>query len=284
VKRDRCVAPAGSRPGGGFSLIEFIVVIAIVGILGAVVAVFMANPVRAYLDAVRRSELTDSADTALIRIARDVRLALPNSVRVSQNGGIWYLEYLPLHDGGRYRAEPTGAGAGDPLDFSSGSDDRFDVLGPPVSAQAGDFVVIYNLGLDAGTDAYQGGNRRDYAGATGSVAQVQFSATGSPFPHEAPGRRFFLAGGPVTYVCDPATQTLRRYAGYAIQAAQPVAVAAAPLAGAGSQLLADRVLDCRFDYQAGAAQRLGQLMLWLRLGDNQESVSLYREVGVDNAA
>jgi MSHA biogenesis protein MshO len=268
----------------GFSLIEFVVVIAIVGILGAVVAVFIGNPVRAYLDSARRAELADSADTALVRIARDVRLALPNSVRVSHSGGAYYLEYLPIHDGGRYRAETAGDGSGDILDFASGTDDRFDVLGPQAEAQAGDYVVLYNLGLDAATDAYQGGNRRAYAGAAGNVAQVVYGATGTPFPNESPGRRFFLVGAPVTYVCDPAAGTLRRYSGYAIQAGQPNAVAAAPLATAASQLLASRVVDCRFAYDAGAAQRLGQLTLWLRLGQDDESVSLYRELGIDNAA
>jgi MSHA biogenesis protein MshO len=273
------------RPAAhGFSLIEFVVVIVIVGILGAIVSVFIGNPVRGYLDAVRRAELTDIADTALIRIARDVHLALPNSVRVSQNGSAYYLEYLPVRDGGRYRAAPTGASGGDSLDFASGTDDRFDVLGAPVSAAAGDSVVVYNLGLDAGSDAYRGGNRRTYAGAAGSVAQVLFTATGSPFPNESPGRRFFLVETPVTYVCDPAAGTLRRFSGYAIQATQPASTAAAPLSAVTPQLLADRVADCRFAYDAGAAQRLGQLMLWLRLTDSNESVSLYREVGVDNAA
>lgn len=270
----------------GFSLIEFIVVIAIIGILGGIVAVFIGTPVRGYLDAVRRAELTDAADTALIRIARDIRLALPNSVRVTRVGTVYYLEFLPIRDGGRYRAEATGAGSGDLLDFTSGTDAGFDVLGPPVNAAAGDAVVIYNLGLDAATDAYRGGNRRAYAGAAGSVANVAFTATGSPFPLESPGRQFFLVGAPVSYVCDPGAHTLRRYSGYAIQAGQPISTAAAPLAAAASQLLADRVSDCRFAYEAGAAQRLGQLLLWLRLIDTAsgEGVSLYREVVVDNAA
>jgi hypothetical protein len=35
---------------------------------------------------VRRAELTDQADVALRRITRDIRLALPNSLRVTTTG------------------------------------------------------------------------------------------------------------------------------------------------------------------------------------------------------
>ncbi len=59
-----------------------IVVIAITGVLAAAVAVFIKNPVEGYVDAVRRADLTDLADTALRRMTRDVRTALPNSLRV----------------------------------------------------------------------------------------------------------------------------------------------------------------------------------------------------------
>ena len=52
----------------GVTLIELIVVIAITGIVGAAVAVFIRRPVEAYADAARRAALTDEADTALRRI------------------------------------------------------------------------------------------------------------------------------------------------------------------------------------------------------------------------
>ena len=64
----------------GFTLIEAIVVIVITGIIASMVAVFIRTPVDGYLDAERRAGLTDIADTAVRRMARDIRLALPNSV------------------------------------------------------------------------------------------------------------------------------------------------------------------------------------------------------------
>jgi MSHA biogenesis protein MshO len=267
----------------GFSLIELIVVIAVVGILAGIVAVFIRSPLEGYMATSRRAELSDTADGALQRIARDVRRALPNSLRVTQVGDVQYLEYLPIADGGRYRAEAAGDGSGDILDFTSGTDASFDVLGNTVAAASGQYLVLYNLGLDSATDAWQGDNRRAVT-STGDVSNLAFTASGDPLPLESPNRRFFLVDAPVSYVCDPAAGTLRRYAGYgAPTAAQPTSF------GSGSNaLLAQRVKACSFIYAAGASQRLGQLTLWLQLensdGDNAEQVSLYREVVVNNDA
>jgi MSHA biogenesis protein MshO len=254
----------------------------VVGILAGIVAVFIRNPIAGYLAAVRRAEMVDIADTALGRIARDVRSALPNSVRVTFFGGAYFLEFLPVEDGGRYRAEAAGDGSGDILDFRDGADHSFDVLGPPIHARAGQYLVIYNLGLSADTDAWQGGNRRSIT-SNGSVNNLAFTATGAPFPLESPDRRFFLVGAPVSYVCDPASHTLRRFWGYAPSGVQPLVF------NTGSNaLLATRVKNCSFTYEPGATQRMGQLTLWLQLenteGDQPESVSLYQEVGVDNEA
>ncbi|MFT5591143.1 MAG: MSHA biogenesis protein MshO, partial [Bradyrhizobium sp.] len=76
----------------GFTLIEAIVVLTITAIVAAVVAIFMRTPIQSYFDVSRRAAVTDTLDTALLRISRDVRLALPNSVRVTADGQS--LEFL----------------------------------------------------------------------------------------------------------------------------------------------------------------------------------------------
>ena len=282
---------ATGRHTAGFSLIELIVVMVVVGILAGIVAVFIRSPMEGYMASSRRAELTDAADGALLRIARDVRTALPNSVRVVSASGTvgscsgsetCYLEYLPIEDGGRYRAQTDSAGAGDTLNFADASESSFDVLGPTVTANSSQFLVIYNLGLDSDTDAWQGGNRRAVS-SNGTVSNLAFSSV-TQFPFESPNSRFFLVGAPVSYVCNPTDGTLRRYSGYsAPTATQPTSFGAAT-----GNLLANRVNGCNMIYDPGASQRLGQLTLWLQLenseGDNAEQVSLYREVVVNNDA
>src|SRR5688572_6517746 len=89
------------------TLIELAIVIALVGILAAII-VQLVQPVRSYIDSSRRAALSDTADTALRRIGRDVRLALPNSVRVATDGTTHYLEFLLVRTGGRYRDDTNG--------------------------------------------------------------------------------------------------------------------------------------------------------------------------------
>src|SRR3972149_1299940 len=62
----------------GFTLVEAIMVIVLTGIIAAVVAVFIQSPVQGYFDTVRRGQLSNEADFALRRIARDLQTALPN--------------------------------------------------------------------------------------------------------------------------------------------------------------------------------------------------------------
>ena len=141
----------------GFTLIEMIIVIAITGVVGSMVAVFLRTPIESYVAQDRRARLADAADTALRRVTRDLRLALPNSVRVTSTGGVFYLEFLATRSGGRYRAQ----GGGDILDFTV-ADSSFDVLGPPIAMQAGDRIAVYNLGI-AGADAWAGDTLAAYS-------------------------------------------------------------------------------------------------------------------------
>ncbi|MFH1495574.1 MAG: type II secretion system protein, partial [Pseudomonadota bacterium] len=112
----------------GFTLVEAVVAIVITGIVAAMVSMFIRVPIQQYMDAESRAAITDVADTALRRIGRDLRLALPNSVRVDPTGK--YIEFLMTSGGGRYLAEDDGVAVGNVLDFMDGTKMTFDVLGP----------------------------------------------------------------------------------------------------------------------------------------------------------
>lgn len=294
----------------GVTLIELAITIALTGILAALIVNFV-QPVRSYIDSSRRAALADTADTALRRIGRDVRLALPSSVRVTTAGGVTFLEFLLVRTGGRYRSEAGtgtdcgGATADDALSFSA-ADTCFTSIGnvPNSSAvTANDYVVVFNLspGTDK-ADAYQ-----TTCGAACNKAQITTAplaagtgghrvnfAGGNTFTYESPGRRFFIIEGPVTYACSPSATppfgTLRRYSGYAIQAMQPNNAAAAPLSTAPvTGLLASGVTaPCNITYDTStAAQGAGLVTLRLQLsmqdsrGDT-ENVTLYHAVHVNN--
>jgi MSHA biogenesis protein MshO len=263
---------------GGFTLAEMIVVIAITGVLAAVVAVFIRRPVESYVDATRRGELTDIADTALRRITRDVRTALPNSIRVTTAGNVTYLEYLQTSGGGRYRAAPDSSGAGDSLEFTA-ADASFDVIGTMPALAAGNSIVVYNLS-PAGTtaNAYFGDNRGAYSSNTATTISL---AAAKLYPFQSPGKRFQVVEHAVTYACDPlpaGAGELRRYWSYGIVDPQPT-----PPTGGSSALLARNIAGCIFTYATSTASaRTGILALDLQISDGGETVRLFQQAHVSN--
>jgi len=269
----------------GFTLVEAIVVIVITGILAGMVAVFIKAPVEGYVDSMRRAELTDAADTALRRIARDVRTALPNSFRLVTPTGSNCVEFLPTVGGGRYRAAPTvlGDSAG-VLDFSKATISAFDVLAninllPSFSAAGTQHVVIYNLGLDyIDADAYVGANRAQINNATATNTNITLT-TPKKFPHESPGKRFqVILNNSVIYSCVGG-------ANGSIFRSTPVisgVPGSCPVVGSGSVLVSN--VDCAntsFRYSPVSASN-SLLAMTLTLTRSGESVRIYHEVQVSN--
>ncbi len=282
-----------SRPhrSAGFTLIEIVMVIVIIGIISGMVAVFVVKPVQGYIDAVHRAELTDSADVALRRLTRDVRLALPNSLRVMTSGGNHYIEFIMTTNGGRYRDTTDGSTAGNFLSWTS-ANLTFDVLGPMPSSPAlavNDYIVVYNLGTGyAPADAYAAAdpctncNRAKVSGISANVVTLStnpFAGQSPPLP--SPNARFQIVPGgtkAVTYVCPTTTAgNLSRYANYGFNAAQAVP------SGTPSTLAANAT--CTVDYTPTATGRNGLLYIELKLTDSTsgESVTLFQQIHVDNA-
>ena len=275
----------------GFTLVEAIVVIVITGIIAAGVALFIRAPVEGYVDSVARAELTDAADTALRRLSREVRGALPNSLRA---GTAQCFEFLPTIGGGRYRVAQSSAATGDILDFSQ-SDPTFDVLAqsglPPTGGYGSSSVVIYNLGIP-GADAYNAADRNRVAinaGASGAASIAL--ATANQFPFRSPGNRFqVIQNASVVYSC--AGGALRRSTRALSGTGALAPLAACPAAGTVGETILVGNVDCAqtsFAYTAAvspAAQRNGILAVTLVLTQpgarGPETISLYQEVQLDN--
>lgn len=258
---------------------EALVVIMITGIIAGGVAIFMRGAVQGYFDASRRAQLTDIADTAARRIARDIQGALPNSVRVS--GGA-FIEFVPIRGAGRYRTEKGVDVADDPLDFAVPADGSFDVLGPQVSVANGDALVIFNMG-QPGADVYEGSSRRAVAAPYGTVSNVSFTPAGSAFPFASPGSRFQVVNTAVTYACDLANGQLWRYSEYAIQAAQPASIVALDtLDPVNRSLMASNVTACSMTYTSGVLERNGLVVIHLAITEQGETVTLQHQVNVVN--
>lgn len=276
----------------GFTLLEAIIVIVITGILSSIVAVFITRPVAGYVDATRRAQLTDAADGALRMMGRDIRSALPNSVRVNNKNGVFYLEFLATKAGGRFRQDDTcfTAGAGCSQLVTLGS-----IMAHFGALDANDRVVIYNQYNNERNNDCSANNPSAYCGQnTAAITAAGANTLGfantvflPALGTSPPGNRFQIIDGTqqaVTYACSPAfngnngTGTLTRQWGYGINAVQAV-----PPAGTTTALLANAVSGCLIQYAQGTTQNSGLVTLWLELMRNGERVSLNYQVHVINA-
>lgn len=271
------------KDNAGFTLVEMIIVIVITGIVAGMVAVFMRAPVQGYVDSARRAELTDVADTALRRISRDVRAAVPNSVRTTNcPAGTLCVEFLPAIEGGRYRS--AAGGNGNLLDFGPGGTTTFDIVGGAIPVVANtDYIVIGSTQSDA-SGAYSqtatGVLRKVTAMSNGNTT-VTFAAPVLPVSAELPTQRFDVVDGTqlaVAYACTQGTDAdgngtgvLTRYWGYGFNVVPSV----------NSAVLANNVSFCSFAYDVNN-QRLGLLAVQLTLTRAGESVNVYGEIHVNN--
>ncbi|MEC4722995.1 type II secretion system protein [Noviherbaspirillum sp. CPCC 100848] len=289
----------------GFTLFEMVIVIALTGIIASSLVVFFTPAVKAYFDARRRAELSDSADTTLRRMARDIRMAVPNSIR---SPNTQCFELLPTMTGGRYRMAPdtaadkvaacpetpdmANANCSAPLDTTEPSR-GFDVLSPlSATPAANDLVVIGNQDAN---EVYAGRTVATISGVSAPNAALgtrRISVGAHQFPAGYDGGRFSIVPGnggapAVFYVCANAagvdaqgngTGTLYRVS----RALVPSYPAACPSVD-GAAVLATHVRSCSFVYSpdTGTTQR-GFVSMHIEMTRENETVSLSSGAHVDN--
>lgn len=267
----------------GFTLLELVMVIMITGVIAASVVVFLKPAIDSYFSSRRRADLTDMADTALRRMAKDIRGAVPNSIRTVTTS---CFQLVPTVAGGRYRGAPdTVNGASVSFD-SSVATNAFDVLSPLSQTPAsGDWVVIGNQN---GDDVYTGSSRGALSSvttpaATAGVARITLAAP-TQFPVGSDSGRFVVvadAEQSVFYNCvgntlyrTKATFAANQAATCGMTSGLNVKIVATDVAPAGCTFV--------YDPNQGATQQGGFVWMHLTLSRDGEDVSLAHGVHVDN--
>jgi MSHA biogenesis protein MshO len=281
----------------GFTLLEMVMAIVILGIIGATLGMFILPAVNAHQAMQRRAELVDSAEIVLRRMARDIRLALPNSLSITSNAAGFTVEMIPTVDGGRYCNGD--ADCNNSLTIGA-ADAVFDILGcfrnSAFTASPGSG---YRLVVGDSTGAvYSGSNVITPGGTTialsiwpgtGATPTVCGSASATAnsnnrhrvtlsalqtFPTTSPRQRIFVVKTPVAYICSIAGSTVTRYDGYAI-GALPTTVTGA--------LVTDKVSACSVTSTTGQVQTMGIVTLSLGLTNAGETVTLMHQAQLDNS-
>ena len=283
----------------GFTLVELVMVMVVAGILAAALTVFLRPAIESYAGSRRRAELLHEADAALKMMVRDVRRAVPNSIRTPDNQ---CFELVPTSGGGRYRAGPDTVNDSGPsctpgaqcaawIDPST-TTTAFDVLASSGSAAAvGDWVVINNQSTN---DVYAGLNRAQVTAVATPAATFgvqRISLAGLQVSPGYDGGRFALvtdATQAVFYSCTGADGTLDargngkgrllRHRAYGFNADYPTGCDSA------GEVMATGVLACNFvhDPNQGATQQSGFVWMELSLSRGGETAALGMGAHVSN--
>jgi MSHA biogenesis protein MshO len=277
----------------GFTLVELVVVMALTAVVLSFGVSFIAAPVQTLERAGDRAVARHESSTAILDWQREMRAALPGSLRYHRNGSIVAIEIMHVIAVSTALPDALAGSAAAKLDVAS-PDGSFETLGNfpgqvlPVNTRILSLAVYDPT---AGSNPYAGASHITPPNtliqlAAGSAADqthvtltpaVQFSTIGAQ-------RKLFLLDGPVTYLCDPTGGTLRRYTSYTPDA-NPLRTDSdieLRAAGASVALLANGVSNCdaRSLTTVSANQSVAELTLTLTRGGEQGVLST--TVVIDN--
>lgn len=219
----------------GFTLVEMVTVILILGILVVGVSSFIIFGTRIFVESSSVDQVLSQSRFAVERMTRDLRSALPNSVRVNTDSLTYQcVEFVPIEASTTYLTMPIVPAAA----ASTG----IVILDNTVSAiRVNQFAWIYPL-IDA--DVYSSARQKRAQVTTIATApsplehQVTLTFTApTRFAEASPRQRIYFGSSPVSYCFEkgPSGNELQllRYAGYNFNAVQPNPAAMPATMGTG---------------------------------------------------
>lgn len=288
----------------GFTLVELIMVIALSGIVAVMISTVLSRPLQGFVDQSRRAELTDLAAMALNRMARDIRLAVPNSVRnepgCSPGSECRTLEMPEISEGGRYRANQFAPGGErfDPPRCPDEDDGCYiPVLSPGIGTSNANWMIIYSTDNQVWSPPGSGAETGVITPEGASISLVDCPPAGEDagskclklnkakrfsFRYASPQHRFYLVNNAVGYQCVSSEKNAQGDGSWEIRRAQSDGLSLS-YAPEDSALVVDSVSACSFTYESGANTRNGLVTLRLSLSKGGETVTLLQQVHVDNA-
>ena len=274
ITRDRVLAPASRgdphapsvygipRKCTGFSFVEMVVVIAVLGILAAGSVRFLHFAAEGYGSAGGRAELSNTASTAMARMAIELEDALPYSVRVS--GAC--IEFVPVNAVTRYLSLPL-ASTGTTVELVAPDTSGAMLASARLVVDAESSTKLYDetLGHVSPTTTFAAPDAGGVITATLSSAYA--------FASESPQRRVYVVSAPTSFCVDGAR--LFRYTNYGWLAAQATA-ALLPATSPDRQLVADNIAagSTPFAVLAPSLARNNIVAITLSLSNGHDLVAL----------
>ena len=278
----------------GFTLIEVITVVVILSIVTVMGTGFVAKSVESYDRAQQRSKLINRGRQAIERLTRQLRTALPYSLRLSNDGSGQCVEFMPVTGGGNYLG---------PDYDNNGSVDQEElptVLNAAVPAAAYSVITApFDLNLGAGqyftagvmaaSELYTAANpsSREEIGAIGATAIVSVPLNGAHrFMRNSINKRFFILDQPARF-CISGSQ-LFYYDNYGMPVDGLSDIANGQPGGSTASLLADNIGDLSaitpFQLSTATQDRNAVIKITIPFDsrDGRETVELKQSVMIRN--
>ncbi|RTR31236.1 PilW family protein [Shewanella atlantica] len=195
----------------GFTLVEMVMVIIILGILVLGVSSFVILGTRIFVESTSVDQVLSQSRFAVERMTREIRNAVPNSLRVSNTATVQCIEFVPIQSSASYIDLPIAPEAASKTGI---------IITPAMGINTAHRMLVYPLTpahiYSASSTATEGRLLRikEYDAATNTVTFG--SATqelAMRFSEASPKNRFFMIHDAVSY-CFASNGEVRRYSGY----------------------------------------------------------------------
>ncbi|MCR6739264.1 PilW family protein [Aeromonas dhakensis] len=273
------------RTAGGFTLIELVMVILLLGIMATFASQFIGIGSQIYGDASSREQLMSDARFAMERLNREVRNALPGSERIETLDGSWSdsgpcLRFWPISTSSRYIAlNRSVSGSTTTLELVMATPaSAVDPLSPDASAVAvGDLLAVFPLS-DANQPSLSNGC--EYGRCVARVTEVLAPVSGAQTLRYAateslagisPGSRVYFAREQVRYCVQAGSMYRASMALNGTSAAMPLGI-----------LMADALRAGSFYREATAFNSEGEFGVRLVFERKGEAVTFNHKLGVFN--
>ncbi|WP_372933035.1 PilW family protein [Shewanella putrefaciens] len=203
----------------GFTLVEMVTVILILGILVVGVSSFIIFGTRIFVESSSVDQVLSQSRFVVERITRELRSAVPNSVRVNTDSLTYQcIEFVPIQASTSYLSMPISPSA----TALSGTVILDDVTSKIAVNQ---YAWIYPL---TDSDVYNSARQKraqiNTMAPLGNQVTLTFTAP-VRFAEASPRQRIYFGSNPVSYCFEKVSSAnelqVRRYVGYNFTAAQP---------------------------------------------------------------
>lgn len=273
------------RTAGGFTLIELVMVILLLGIMATFASQFIGIGSQIYGDASSREQLMSDARFAMERLNHEVRNALPGSERIETLDGSWSdsgpcLRFWPISTSSRYIAlNRNVSGSTTTLELVMATPaSAVDPLSPDASAVAvGDLLAVFPL-PDANQPSLSNGC--EYGRCVARVTEVLAPVSGAQTLRYAateslaglsPGSRVYFAREQVRYCVQAGSMYRASMVLNGASAAMPLGI-----------LMADSLRAGSFYREATAFNSEGEFGVRLVFERKGEAVTFNHKLGVFN--